>query len=573
MTDKRLFTELKKNKQFLLHLIANGLLSFVFSLTFAFLITSVIHDVFLDGQSMKGIVPRLIVLITAVAARAAVSYYYGLYFRKMATRIKNRLLSQYIDTLLDNGPVLTESKTTGGSSSLVVEAAEHIEPYYYDFMPAFFNLMISLPLILLTALYFDFVSCLIMLVTGPVLPFFLYLIGMESEKASHARLKDLTRLGGGLLDILTGLKTLKLYGQGQNARQKVGDMSEGFRKVTMQVLKISFLSAFVLELAATISTAIIAVTLGTRLLYDQIAFFNCFFILLLTPDYFMAIRRFGAKFHVAQNAKSAAALLMSETEVSICDTLHIESPFPSEIKEVRFDQLTYSYGRSIPALQNLTLRLRPGEMTAVVGKSGSGKSTVANILLKLIDPDSGCVNINGTDLKHIDTSDLRKNVSYVPQRPFIFKDTLRNNITLPKPNATPEELDAAIRDALLTALVDSLPEGLETRITDMGLNLSTGERQRIAIARAILKGAPVVIVDEAVSAQDKDNELLLTKAFERLSREKTVLVIAHRLETVKSADRIYMLDLGTVVEEGLHEALMALNGQYSELVRTWEASS
>ncbi|MEL4106527.1 thiol reductant ABC exporter subunit CydD [Oscillospiraceae bacterium WX1] len=567
MKEKRLFTEVKGNRSYQVHLVLSGLTSFLLSLTVALLASFIINAVFLRGLELKSMVPMLFALLAGVLARAGLTYYFSLYFRNTAADIKRRVLARNAEALLDSGPILTKSKDSGGVSAISGEAAELLEPYYYEYLPALFSLAVSLPLILVSVLSVDFVSFLIMLVTGPVLPFFLYLIGTESEKASRARLKSLTRLGGGLNDLLSGLKTLKLFGRIDSARAKVASISEDFRRLTMQVLRISFLSAFVLELAATISTAIIAVTLGARLIDGRIDFLPCFFILLMTPDYFMAIRRFGAKFHVAQNAKTAAELLL-EPKLPSSVGRKPGLTFPADC-DVSFRGVTCSYNRGEAALACVNLDFRCGEITALVGPSGSGKSSIANTLLKLITPEDGAVFVGGVNLAEIDTESLRRSISYIPQRPYIFKGTLRENITLSTSKATDDAVEAAVRDALLGDLVAALPGGLDTPVADMAINFSAGERQRIAIARALLKDAPIVVIDEAVSAQDRENERLLTKSFERLSRDKTVLIIAHRLETVQNADKIYVLNGGAVTEEGCHNDLMTLGGRYCALVRSW----
>ncbi len=571
MVKKELFIEVKRERGFLAHLLIYGGVTTSFSLCIAFFFASAVDVVYMGISDFHEFLRFPLILAVLIGMRALAIYYFGTAFREYGLSIKDRILKDHMNYLLDQGPVFHQSKNTGGDSAGVCEAADYMEPFYHEYLPALFQLAMAIPVILLVTFYLDFISGIIMLLTGPFLPFFLYLIGKESQKSNQERMKSLNRLGGSLFDTINGMRTIKLFGLSKRYQKKINDTSNEFRKETMKVLRISFLSAFVLELAATISTAMIAVTLGFRLMENHIEFFSCFFILLLTPDYFQAIRKFGAKFHVAQNAGAAYEMIDLLVQPADCQAETIDFDTAAFLKPtVSFENVSFSYEGGKQVLRDINLKLEPGTITALVGKSGAGKTTITYCLLKYLLLDRGTIRINDVDYSQISGEALRRQIGYIPQRPYVFTDTLRNNLIMGNPDASDQEVKQAVQAACLEPLIESLPMGLSTMVSDLGQNFSVGERQRIAIARAIIKDAPIVVIDEAVSAQDLENEQLLTKSFQNLSREKTVLLIGHRLETVKSATTICLIDDGVLTEMGTHEELMACDGAYKKLVCTWE---
>lgn len=596
MLDKRLSGEIQNKFPYLLGMVMNGFTSGITSFFQAFLIARLVEGVLVRKQAFGEQLPWMAGLLLVLGLKALAVFRFEKFFRETAGRIRVSMVKRYIGEMLHGGPLTPHPEnmqSTGSKAVTVCEAADSTEPYFYEYVPQLYNLFLSVPLILLSVLYFDRISFLIMLVTAPLLPLFLSLIGRASGSAGSRRMESFLRLGGSFLDILNGMKTLKLFGQSRAFRQKVYEKSEEFRKLTMEVLRISFLSAFVLELAATISTALIAVSLGLRLMYGHMGFFEAFLVLLLTPDYYMAIRKFGTKYHVAEAARSAADVIYRGTgkhmgeETEEAETGDEESvsgvegwegsaqkpgPGTSQVGiEVHFRDVCFSYpGTSVPALDVLNLDIPAGQITAVVGRSGSGKSTAANALMKFLRVDSGEIRVNGVELREWPEEILRKQIAYIPQKPFIFHGSFLENLRFSNPEATMEEVSDALEKAALEVTVKGLPEGLDTVLAEDSRSLSVGEIQRIAIARALLKEAPLVILDEATSGQDEGNQRLLQRAFENLRQERTLLVIAHRLETVRNADRIHVMDKGRVVESGTHEQLMESGGLYRELVEAWE---
>ena len=571
MLDKRLFNEIKDNRAYLVTMCLYGFCILLFSFFTALLLTDVVNSTFIQKEALDKKYWDFIELAILVLVKSVVTFYFRRFFKVVANTQKNKILLNAIADLLKRGPIITREEAAGGIITSWTEAADQIEPFYSEYLPQLFVLMISVPFLLAIAFYYDAISALIMLITGPLLPFFLSLIGMQSGEANKKRLEGLAKLGDSMLDFLNGIRTLKIYNGVEGYRRRIEENSEKFRSMTMQVLKISFLSAFVLEFAATISTAIIAVSLGLRLMYHHIDFFSAFFILLLTPDYYVAIRKFGAKFHTAMGAKAAADNLYRYRGgvEAFSHEEFVFSPWYREQITITLKHVSYQYKDSmVKALNDVSMKIEQGKITAIVGKSGSGKSTLAYLLMRFIEAE-GELYFNHIKITRQKPEDIRSMIAYIPQKPYVFHDTVRNNLLHAKQEATEEEIWEALDKAALTKFVQGLSQGLDTMLTEIGSNISVGEAQRLAFARAYLKDSPFIILDESTSALDEENETLLRETFEGLSKKKTVLIIAHRLETVKNANVIYVLEQGAVKETGNHNTLYANKGIYRELVDTW----
>ena len=569
MFDKRLIKEITGHKKYFFMMAIHGIWTFLYSVMMALMISDIINSIFIEKQNLRENYITFLYFLLLVLIKMLFTFYSQRYFKRAASELKNNILKKTVKEFLNRGPVETRRLTSGNAAAAWSEAAEQVERYYSEYLPQFAALIISVPMLFVVAMFWDLISALIMLATGPLLPFFLALIGMQSGEANQKRLKSLGNLGAGLLDFLNGIGTLKIFHGEEEYRKFIVKNSEEFRKKTMQVLKIAFLSAFVLEFAATISTAMIAVLLGIRLIYGNIEFHTAFFILLITPDYYMTIRRFGAKFHTAMGAKAAADRLY---EYAVDEKVEKETEFLIEQPEaiqITLNNVSYQYKDSqSKALNHISMTMEKNKVTAIVGKSGSGKSTLSYLLMQFVEAE-GLIYFNQYVINYMEPALVRTYISYIPQKPHIFHDTLRNNLLLAKKDATEAQLQEAIQKSALEELVKNLPEGLDTVLTETGSNISIGEAQRIAFARACLKNCPIIIMDEISSALDKENERLLRLSFEEMSKDKTVVIIAHRLETVKNADMIYVLEDGSIKENGNHEKLLSLNGCYRELVDNW----
>lgn len=572
MMDRRLFKEMKSQPNAMKSMIFGGLASAIWSITFALCVAIIVNKLFMLHEPISSTYPAFGIAIAILILRGISHGWFEYRHRLIALRIKKRLRLSMLESTFDAGK-LHNRESTGSSAAIFCESADSIEPYFYDFMPQLFAVSITVPLILIVAFCIDPVSALIMLFTAPLLPLFLALIGMATGQTNRKRLSALKRLGSTFLEALNGMKTLKLFGKSGSHGKTIYESSESFRKTTMEVLRVAFLSAFVLELTATISIAMIAVSLGLRLIYGKMEFFDAFFILLLAPEFYQPIRMLGAKFHTAIAGKEAAdKLYKPEPTVDSSEPESIgTSAVPQPISEINLKNLTVQYeGSDSLALDNFSISIPANKTVAIVGKSGAGKSTLAKVLLGLIKPTSGTVAINDISYDTLSPESLRNSIGFVAQNPFLFADSIAENIAFGNCAIDSPRIIEAISKTGLSDLICSLPDGIETKISEDGISVSRGESQRISIARTLVKDSPVIILDEPTSALDNHNQKLIDSTLENLRGTKTILVIAHRLETVRHADLILVMDRGVLAESGTHDQLILKNGTYAELLSAWE---
>jgi len=408
-----------------------------------------------------------------------------------------------------------------------------------------------------------------MLFTAPLIPFFMTLIGRAAGELNRRQWQSLSRMSAHFLDVLQGLTTLKLFGRSRAQIEIIRQVSDRFRQTTLEVLRVAFLSALVLEMLATISTAIIAVEIGLRLLHGGLDFERAFFILVLAPEFYLPLRTLGIRFH-AGVAGAAAAQRIFEVLETIPETTSPAAPLPipSPIW-LRFDSVSYAYGER-PALQNVSFEIRPGERVALVGPSGAGKTTLTHLLLRFIAPHTGRILVGDVPLEQLDTDAWRAQIAWVPQHPYLFNASVADNIRLGCPDASAAQIAAAAENAHAAEFIQALPQGYDTLIGERGLRLSGGQAQRLALARAFIREAPLLILDEATANLDPQTEADIQDAVNRLLRGRTTLIIAHRLSTVYQADRILVLDGGRVVESGAHQELLRRDGLYRQLTMAYE---
>ncbi len=533
----------------------------------SWLLAGIVDAVIFRSADLTAVMPRLWALLGLFLLRAAaVRWSEQLAFRG-AARVKLALRDRLFRHLQALGPVGLAGEATGELANTLVDGVEALEAYYARYLPAL-SLAALLPLAILAFVFpLDWISGLVLLCTAPLIPLFMILIGKGAERLNQRQWRELARMSAHFLDMVQGLTTLKLFNASRREAELIARISDEYRRSTMSVLRVAFLSSAVLEFFATVSIAVVAVLIGFRLLAGRMDFLRGFFVLLLAPELYLPLRSLGTHYHARLEALGAAEQILDRLENPAPPTPKRVQPTPTGRRlAIRFEDVHFAYEPGREALAGLSFKIRAGERTTLVGPSGAGKTTVVNLLLGFIRPDAGHIRVGGTDLAEIDPEAWRAQLAWVPQSPRLFHGTVLDNILLGRPDADMGAVETAARNAGAEAFIRRLPGGWEAPVGESGLGLSGGQVQRIALARAFLRDAPLVIFDEPTASLDTESEQAIARAIERLAKGRTVLTVAHRLRTVRDADRILVIADGRLAEEGRHDELGAREGLYRRML-------
>jgi ATP-binding cassette, subfamily C, bacterial CydD len=454
----------------------------------------------------------------------------------------------------------------GPLTEVVTAGVEGLEAYIARFLPQMV-LAGLLPLaVLLVVLPSEWRSSLVLIFSAPFIPLLMVLIGKGTETLNRRQFSRLSRMAGHLLDLVQGLPDLKIFGAAKREAELVAQVSDQYRTGTMAVLRVAFLSAFTLEFFSTVGTAVVAVIIGFRLLAGNLSLLDGLFVLLLAPEYYLPLRNLGLAYHSRMNGMAAAERIIPLLEQALptqeflpqwnTEAATVVTNMPTESSsadlrvlcgepiEIVCDSVSFRYGSDRGGVQDISLTIPADSMVALGGASGSGKSTLARLLLGLAQPESGQITVNNVDLAQLDQAAWRSRLAWVPQQPFFFNATIRENLLLGRPDADEYAIQQALTAAALTNVIKALPEGLATRLGDRGAGLSGGELRRLALARVFLRDASLVVLDEPTAGLDADNEQLVLNAVERLAVGRTMLIISHREATISRCQQVAVLAAG-----------------------------
>ncbi len=597
------------------------------------LLSSTVHRVFILKQTLADVFPLLGLMLAGLLLRAGLIWAQEAAAQGAASRVKHSLRGQLLARLYTLGPAYTRGERSGELVNTAVEGVETLDTYITQFLPARMLAVLLPVLVLLTVFLLDPWTTLVLLFAGPMLLLMLALIGGRAKALTERRFLELSWMSAFFLDVLQGMATLKMFGRSREQASNIERISQHYGKTTMDVLATAFQTSLMMEWAATAATAMVALEASLRLMNGSLPFDRALALLVLTPEFFLPLRQMAVKYHVGTAGKAAAGRVFavldgagaeakegkdgaegqrstgaegrsdassparagfltepaarSPAQAGFLTEPAVRSPAraglltePAARFDIGFDDVWFAYPpraqdsrqhseKLATVLRGLSFSIPHGQTVALVGATGAGKSTVASLLLRFIDPDAGQITVGGVRLAGIDRAAWRQQVAVVPQLPHLFHGTALDNIRLARPEASLGQVIAAAQAAHAHEFIQALPQGYDTPLGEGGARLSGGQRQRLALARAFLKDAPLLLLDEATANLDAESDALIRAALARLTNDRTVLLIAHRLELAATADQIVVLEAGRAAEIGPHETLLAQNGLYTHLVANY----
>ena len=505
----------------------------------------------------------ILYLAIAIIVRLLAHYIQEAVANRLGTAVKASFREHALEHMFKLG--VQHKERHGDVIHLLTDGLEQVDAYVARYIPQILY-AIMIPLIMGIAIVDALpIIGIILIVTVPLIPFFMILIGKQADRLNKEQWERMSFLSGHFLDVLQGITTLKLFGRAKDQIKVIGRLSEEFKDSTLKVLRVAFLSALVLELVSTISTALIAVYLGLTLLDGEIAFFPAFFILLLAPEFYTPFRQLGAAFHTGMAGKTSILkyedFMNRELSLPVGGTTRLDG----SVECIEIKDLTFTYKNSDNGVRHITLEAKRNAPIMLVGESGAGKSTIAHIVGGFLQAPHGTVTVDGHDICDLNIDWWRQQITYVSQHPHIMKGTLREVLSFGMDVSDKEILDAC-KEVQLLDVISRHADGLDAVIGEGGLGLSGGERQRVALARAFLRKGQVLILDEVTAHLDVKTESIISTAIQQLMKDKIVIIIGHRLQTMHWASKLYVLKQGIIIQQGSYEELVAVDGYFKDLV-------
>jgi ATP-binding cassette subfamily C protein CydCD len=538
--DPRLLRYARATRGFLMVVVGLGVVGAALVIAQAMLIAEVVVGAFQHGMPVSALRAPLLLLAAVALGRALVSWLTELAAHRASAAVKSELRGRLLERSAALGPGWLSGQRTGSLVALATRGVDALDDYFSRYLPQL-GLAVVVPVAVLARIVTeDWVSAAIIVGTLPLIPVFMVLIGWATRAQMDRQWRLLSQLSGHFLDVVAGLSTLKVFGRAKAQAESIKRITGEYRQATMRTLRIAFLSSFALELLATISVALVAVTIGMRLVHGEMDLYIGLVVLVLAPEAYLPVRQVGAQFHAAAEGLAAAEEIFEvlETPVPSSGTGAVPSA-----DDLHFEQVTVRYpGRPYDVVSDVSFSVGSGETVALVGPSGAGKSTLLNVLLGFTQVASGGVRVGGSDLSSLDLDTWRSRIAWVPQRPHLFAGSVAENVRLARPDADDAAVRRALGDAGALGFVDALPAGTGTVLGEDGAGLSAGQRQRLALARAFLADRPVLLLDEPTASLDGETEAEVVEAVRRLSVGRTVLLVVHRPALLDVADRVVRLE-------------------------------
>ncbi|UPQ88993.1 heme ABC transporter permease/ATP-binding protein CydD [Vibrio sinaloensis] len=567
----------KLAKRWLMIAVGLGVLSSLFLLAQAALLATILHQLIIEQVDKSQLVMHFVGLAVVIALRALCSWGREIAGYRCGEQVRVYIRQLIFDKLRELGPAYIKGKPAGAWATLLLEQVEDMQDFFARYLPQM-SLSVLIPFVILIVVFpVNWAAGLIFLLTAPLVPLFMALVGMKAADANRKNFKALQRLSGHFYDRLQAMTTIRLFDRTQAETEVMRGASEVFRTRTMDVLKIAFLSSAVLEFFTSISIALTAVYFGFAFIGELnfgdyglgVTLFSGLFILVLAPEFYQPLRDLGTFYHAKQQAVGAAESIVDFLETDVATVGNGQEPLPGEPSiRIEANDLMVLSPQGKTLVGPISFTLHPTQTTALVGPSGAGKTSLVNALLGFL-PYQGSLKINGVERRELDLDDWRRHISWVGQNPLLLHGTIRDNVTLGKPKVDEQQIQHALKESFAAEFVDK--HGLDYTISDRSGGLSVGQAQRLALARAMIQGGQFWLLDEPTASLDARSEQLVMQGLEQQIANKTALMVTHQLTPLQNVDQILVMQDGQLVQQGSFDSLAQQEGLFKHMLASSHA--
>ncbi len=580
MINKRLINLCKESKKYIGLTVFSNWVVLLCNLIMILLIGKIINKVYYNIEALKGVGFKefirndigiyLLIFIGLLIVRFTFNVLYGYFSNKSSDIVKVKLRDMIYEKLLNLGLDYNKNLSTSSIVQSAIEGVEALEIYFGKYLSQLFYALLAPITLFFVISFISFKAAVVFILCVPLIPISIIAIMKFAKKLLKNYWNNYSNLGETFLENLQGLTTLKVFNIDEIRHEKMNKEAESFRKITMKVLSMQLNSITVMDLIAFGGAALGSIVSLIAFKNGQINLGQTIIIILLSSEFFIPLRLLGSFFHVAMNGVAASDKIFELLDSKEREKNIIEDTSDLDKININLNDVTFSYDNKRDVLKNISLNIKNKGFTAIVGRSGSGKSTIANLLLNTYEVNKGEIMFNNTNLNNISFDNIYEKIMLINTNSYIFNGTILDNLKIAKENLTDNEIQYALELSNLKSFVDGLKDGINTKVGEGGSLLSGGQKQRLALARAVLSDRDIYIFDEATSNVDVESEEIILDAINKLAKEKTVIVISHRLANVKNADVIYVLDNGEIIESGNHIELIKKENHYFNMIKEQE---